>query len=301
MFRLNKILMLLIIFGLAVILSAETSGEYGFQLLKIASGPEGASQAGTGAFNSGEAYAFMINPTAGLFADHRAISIAQNYWIFDTKLNSAGYINTNGKTAFGVAYRYLDYGKLENRTDTGELIGEFHPMDLIFSLNFGYRITPNQYAGINANALYEKIDTASSFGYTFDLGYTYLSFFKGQKFSAAIKNLGQTSAMENETIDLPISFELGVIQEFDINTIKLFSELKLIRNIDDDEFKAVLGTKVRLNNIFDLKLGYKLNFDAESFSAGFGINLKKISIDYAYVPFEYHINDVHVIGLTYKF
>ena len=301
MFRLNKILMLLIIFGLAVILSAETSGEYGFQLLKIASGPEGASQAGTGAFNSGEAYAFMINPTAGLFADHRAISIAQNYWIFDTKLNSAGYINTNGKTAFGVAYRYLDYGKLENRTDTGELIGEFHPMDLIFSLNFGYRITPNQYAGINANALYEKIDTASSFGYTFDLGYTYLSFFKGQKFSAAIKNLGQTSAMENETIDLPISFELGVIQEFDINRIKLFSELKMIKHVDDDEFKAVLGTKVRLNNIFDLKLGYKLNFDAESFSAGFGINLKKISIDYAYVPFEYHINDVHVIGLTYKF
>ncbi|OPX29352.1 MAG: hypothetical protein B1H06_01615, partial [Candidatus Cloacimonas sp. 4484_143] len=65
--------------------------------------------------------------------------------------------------------------------------------------------------------------------------------------------------------------------------------------------RAVLGTKVRLNNILDFKLGYKLNFDSESFSAGFGINLKKISIDYAYVPFEYHINDVHVIGLTYKF
>ncbi len=291
----------MVIFSLAVMLTAETSGEYGFQLLKIASGPEGASQAGTGAFYSGEAYAFMLNPTAGLFAEHRAISIAQNYWIFDTKLNSAGYINTNGKKSFGVAYRYLDYGTLINTTDNGTIIGEFHPMDLIFSLNFGYRITPNQYAGINTNALYEKIDTASSYGYTFDLGYTYLSFIKGQKFSASIKNIGQTSAMENETIDLPISFELGVIQKFDINIIKLFSELKMIKHIDDDELRAVLGTKVRLNNILDFKLGYKLNFDSESFSAGFGINLKKISIDYAYVPFEYHINDVHVIGLTYKF
>ncbi len=299
--RINKILMMLIIFSLAVVLSAETSGEYGFQLLKIASGPEGAAQAGTGAFSSGEAYSFMLNPTAGLFAGQRIISIAQNYWIFDTKLNSAGYINTNGKTSFGVAYRYLDYGMLENRTDTGELIGEFHPMDLIFSLNFGYRITPNQYAGINANALYEKIDTASSYGYTFDLGYTYLSFMQGQKFSAAIKNLGQTSAMENETIDLPISFELGVIQKFNINTIMLFSEIKMIKHIDDDQLRAVLGTKVELNRIIDLKLGYKLNFDAESFSAGFGINLKKISIDYAYVPFEYNVNDVHVIGLSYKF
>ena len=299
--KINRILMILIILGLTVVLSAETSGEYGFQLLKIASGPEGAAQAGTGSFSSGEAYAFMINPTAGLFAEQRTISVAQNYWIFDTKLNSAGYINTNGKSSFGVAYRYLDYGKLENRTDTGELIGEFHPMDLIFSLNFGYRIKPNQYAGINVNALYEKIDTASSYGYTFDLGYTYLSFLQGQKFSAAIKNLGQTSAMENETVDLPISFELGIIQNFDINTIKLFSEIKMIKHIDDDEFRAVLGTKVELNRILDIKLGYKLNFDAESFTAGFGINLKKIALDYAYVPFEYNVDDVHVIGLSYKF
>ncbi len=301
MYKINKILIILIILTLAVFLTAETSGEYGFQLLKIASGPEGASQAGTGAFSSGEAYSFMLNPTAGLFSKQRIISIAQNYWIFDTKLNSAGYINTNGKSSFGVAYRYLDYGKLENRTDTGALIGEFHPMDLIFTLNFGYRITPNQYAGINANVLYEKIDTASSYGYTFDLGYTYLSLIKGQKFSASIKNVGKTSAMENETIDLPISFELGAIQEYYINTIMLSGELKLIKHIDDDELKAVFGTKIELNKILDLKLGYKLNFDAESFTAGFGINLKKIALDYAYVPFEYHINDVHIIGLTYKF
>lgn len=287
--------------SLSLVVNAETSGEYGFQLLKIASGPEGASQASTGAFSSGEAYSIMLNPSAGLFARQSIISVAQNYWIFDTKLNSAGYLTNSGKTAFGVAYRYLDYGKLENRTDTGLLIGEFHPMDLILTFNFGYRLTPNQYAGINVNALYEKIDTASSYGYTFDLGYTYLSIITGQKFSLAVKNIGQTSAMENETIDLPVSFEAGVIQDFKFDTFGFSSELKVIRHIDDDAFKAVIGTQVKLNKIFDVKVGYKFNYDAESFSAGFGVNLKKIALDYAYVPFEYHINDVHVIGLTYKF
>jgi len=299
--KINKILLIALLLSLAIFLNAETSGEYGFQLLKIASGPEGSSQASTGAFSSGEAYSIMLNPSAGLFARQSIISVAQNYWIFDTKLNSAGYLTNSGKTAFGVAYRYLDYGKLENRTDTGLLIGEFHPMDIILTFNFGYRITPNQYAGVNVNALYEKIDTASSYGYTLDLGYTYLSYFKGQKFSLAIKNIGQTSAMENETIDLPISFEIGVIQDYQINSIGFSSELKIIRHIDDDAFRTVIGTQVKLNKIFDLKFGYKLNYDAESFSAGFGINLKKIALDYAYVPFEYHINDVHVIGLTYKF
>ena len=301
LFRINKILMILMIISLTGILIAETSGEYGLQLLKVASGPESAAQGGTGEFSSNDAYAFIINPSAGLFAKQRAISIAQNYWIFDTKLNSAGYINTNGKNSFGVAYRYLDYGELENRTDTGELIGEFHPMDLIFSLNFGYRFAPNHYAGINANVLYEKIDTASSYGYTFDLGYIYLTLFRGLKLSAAIKNLGQTSAMENETIDLPISFELGVIQDYSISSVNFSSELKILKYIDDDEFKVALGTKIMLNRIFALKVGYKLNYDTSSFSTGFGINLKKISLDYAYVPFKYEINDVHVIGITYKF
>ncbi|MCF7857806.1 MAG: PorV/PorQ family protein [Candidatus Cloacimonetes bacterium] len=299
--RTKRIILVAAYLTLSFTVFATTSGECGFQLLKISSGPEAAAQAGTGAFYSGEAFSFMQNPTALLFNNDNMISIAQNYWIFDTKLNTGGYGSSNGKTAFGAAYRYLDYGKLENRTDTGLLIGEFHPMDLILTFNFGYRIKPNQYAGINVNALYEKIDTASSYGYTFDIAYTYITVLRGQKLSIAVKNLGRTSEMENETIMLPISFELGIVQEAEINNIGIAGECKFLKHVDDDIVRIVIGSTIQLNNILDIKFGYKHKFDAESFTLGFGLNLKNISFDYAYVPFKYNVNDVHVIGLSYKF
>ena len=65
--------------------------------------------------------------------------------------------------------------------------------------------------------------------------------------------------------------------------------------------RAVIGLGIRPVEKLDLRFGYKFNYDAEDLSLGIGINLKKISIDYAYIPFQYEINDVHIIGINYKF
>jgi len=297
----KKVILMIFIMVFAVLLKAETSGEYGFQMLKISAGAALSAQGGTGAFFSNDAYGFIQNPAAGLLKRKRVISLSQNYWIFDTVINSGAYAYSNRKRSFGFGYRYLDYGKLEDRDDTGTLLGEFHPMDLVLSTNFGYRLTPDHYAGVNVNLLYEKIDTSSSYGFTIDLGYTYLTPIKDMLISAALKHLGKTSEMDKDVIDLPITGELSVVKNFQLVSKNFSTELKAIKHIDDDEFKAVWGINFEINRTFNLKLGYKFNYDSEDISAGFGINLKKISLDYAYIPFDYEIDDVHIIGLTYRF
>lgn len=299
----KKYIYILIVIVLAGILQAETSGEYGFQMLKISSGADGSAQAGVGAYTSSDAFAYIQNPSAALFNRGRKISIAQNYWIFDTKINSGSYSYSNGKSSFGAGYRYLDYGTIERRPDTGSLIGEYHPMDMVLSFNFGYRITPDHYAGVNLHALYEQIDSASALGAAFDLGYTFLTPIQNLKLNAAVKNLGKTSAMNEEVIELPISSELGLVYKSDFNFAVFSYEMKVIKHIDDDELRAIFGVKTEITKKLNLKLGYKYNYDVEGFTAGFGINLKKIAVDYAYVLFdaESEIDNVHVIGLTYKF
>ncbi|MCK4653917.1 MAG: PorV/PorQ family protein [Candidatus Cloacimonetes bacterium] len=296
----KKVLIVLII-NLSVILFSETSGEYGFQMLKISSGANVAAQGGAGAFSSNDAFGFLQNPTAGLLSRNNVLSLTQNYWIFDTTINSGAYLNSKGKTSFGFAYRYLDYGKIDQRLDSGELIGEFHPMDLVLSINFGYRVTPDHYVGLNINALYEKIDTSSSYGFTFDLGYTYLTPFKDLKFSAALKHFGKTSEMDQDVIDIPFTGEIALIKDMNFFTVDFSTELKAIKHIDDDELKGVCGIRADINKTFNLKFGYKFNYDAEDISAGFGVNLNRISFDYAFVPFNYEIDDVHIMGITYKF
>ncbi|MFC1898628.1 PorV/PorQ family protein [Candidatus Cloacimonadota bacterium] len=297
----KKILLTLILINVLIVLTAETSGEYGWQMLKISSGVDCAAQGGAGAFSANDAFGFLNHPTAGLLSRNKVISLAQNYWLFDTTLNSGAYINSQGNKSFGFAYRYLDYGELDNYDDVGNFIGEYHPMDMVVTMNFGYRITPDHYAGINVNALYEKILTSSSYGVSFDLGYTYLAPFQGFQVNAALKNLGTTSKMDVENIDLPISGEIGFVQEHQLGAMLFSGDLRIIKYIDDDELKSVLGIRCDLNKILNLKAGYKFNHDAESFTVGFGVDLKKIYLNYAFIPLSSELDDAHILGLTYKF
>jgi len=183
----------------------------------------------------------------------------------------------------------------------GNITGEFHPMDMVITTNFGYRLTPDMYLATNVNFLYEKIDAASALGLAFDIGYTYLTPIQDITFIAAIKNIGKTGDMDKENIELPMAVEVSLIKTMQLKSIKLSNELKVMKYSDNDELKTTLGAKVHLSEILTLRLGYKFNYDAEDFSAGIGINLKKVQVDYAYVPFSSEIDDVHVIGLTYKF
>jgi len=297
----KKIYILIILLSIYIFTFAETSGEYGFQMLRIASGADLAAQGGSGTFYSRSAFGFLQNAAANLITRNHVISMTQNYWIFDTKLNSMAYSNSSGKSSFSVAYRYLDYGKIENRDETGTIIGEFHPLDLSLSTSFAYRITPDHYVGININGIYEKIDTSSSIGFSFDLGYVYLTNLKNLKIAATIKHFGKTTKMNEEDIDLPITAEISLADDFLINQIALSTELKVVKYFDDDQIKAIAGICIRPLDKLDLRFGYKFNYDTEDISLGIGINLKKIAIDYTYIPFKYEINDVHMIGINYLF
>ncbi len=297
----KKIYIILIMLLISASIFAETSGKYGFQMLRIASGADISAQGGTGAFFSGNAFGFLQNPAANLITRNQVISMTQNYWIFDTTLNSLAYTNSKGRSSISLGYRYLNYGKIESRDETGTIIGEFHPMDLAVSANYAFRITPDHYVGINLSGIYEKIDTSSSLGAAADIGYIYLTNLKNLKLTAAIKNLGLTSKMNEDDIDLPLTAEFSVVEDFQLNKILIFTEAKAVKYFDDDKMRAVIGLGIRPIEKLDLRFGYKFNYDAEDLSLGIGINLKKISIDYAYIPFQYEINDVHMIGINYKF
>lgn len=302
----KKISITALIILLSVGLIAETSGEYGLQVLKIISGADDAAMAGTGSFYSNSAFRFINSPAAGSINNTQIISFNQNYWIFDTTISSLSYLKSSGKSSFGIGYRFLDYGTLDGATDDGTPLGEFHPMDLILTTGFGYRFTPSHYLALNINGLYEKIDTESATGASIDFGYRYLTPVKGFEIASALKNLGKTTKMTNEELKLPITGEVSFIftefnKYFGMKNIALSSEIKLLKYIDDDEVKANIGIKALVRNNFNLKLGYKFNHDSESFSTGFGVTLKRINLDYAFVPFNDEIDDVHMLQLSFRF
>jgi hypothetical protein len=294
----NRIILIILLLVSVSALLAEVDGSKGFQMLRILVDPVTAAQGGNGSINSVSGYNFLDNAAAPLRQNGKNISFSQNFWLFDTSMSSIGYHNNSGNTSIGIAMRYLDYGKIDNRDETGEIIGEYHPMDFSVSFNMGVRLASAHYLGTNINGLYEKIDDSSSTGISFDLGYIYLTPLKNLNLMATAKNLGFTSNMDAQNIELPITFDLSISKIFLPSYNPITAEMKLIKEIDNDNLKAAFGAEVNIYENFYLRAGYKLGSDLEGISGGFGVRADRFMIDYSYNPISEGLDDVHLLGIS---
>ncbi|MFA7055981.1 MAG: PorV/PorQ family protein [Candidatus Cloacimonadales bacterium] len=274
--------------------------EYGFQILEINSSPSMSGMGDTGALATDDGLSFMNNPVAGLFNRSRIITVSQNFWLSDINIISGGYSLNKRKYHWGFGFQQLSYGKMEQRTETGEIVGEFHPVDFIGTINYGYRLGATHYFGINTKMLYEKIHTASSIGFSADLGYAWATPLKDLKLYSAVKNLGSTGKMDKEKIDLPVNYEVGVLKELFLAHYDLAFDAKVHKSLDTD-VAYNFGFQVKTFEILYLRGGYKINNDTNDLSFGIGIDYDSFNVDYAYLQMTNDFDNVHKISLSYKF
>ncbi len=278
----------------------ENAGEYGFQILEINSSPAMAGMGDTGALITDDALNFLSNPAAGLFNRSRIITVSQSFWLADTDIISGGYSVNKRKSHWGFAFRNLGYGTIDTRDEAGDIIGEYSPMDFVGTVNYAYRLGATHYFGINGSLLYEKISTASSYGFSTDLAYVWSTPLKDVKLYSAVKNLGTTAKMDQEKIDLPINYELGVSKEFMSNYYDLAFDAKILKSQDTD-LAYNFGMQIKTFEILYLRTGYKNNNDTNDLSFGVGIDYDSFNIDYAYMQMTNGFDDVHKLSLSYKF
>lgn len=298
--KINFIVIMLLVVVATLSAQHDNAGEYGFQILEIASSPAMSGMGDTGALNTDDALNFLNNPSAGLFNRSRILTVSQNFWLADTNIISGGYSLNKRKYHWGFAFRHLGYGTLDTRDEDGNIIGEFSPMDFIGTINYAYRLGATHYLGINANILYEKISTASSYGISTDLAYVWSTPIKDVRLYTTVKNLGTTSNMDDEKIDLPLKYELGITKEFLTRYYDLAFDVKTHKSQDTD-FAYNFGMQVKTFEALYIRTGYKANNDTNELSFGVGIDYDSFNIDYAYMQMTNGFDDVHKISLSYKF
>ncbi len=291
---------LIMLLPLSVTAINSNAGEYGFQFLQIPVNPAAAALAGNGIYANNYSGAFILNPAANLMDERFSISMQHCIWLTDTSCSQLIYSNGNRNRHFGLTARILDYGQLETRDDTGLLIGNFHPLDANILANFALRILPDHMVGINAGLLYEKLDTASSYGFSSDLGYMYLPPITNSLIFASVRNIGTTSKMDQERIKLPLGFETGIGYTMPKDDYNLSGQLALNKSVDSD-VRFTISSVLALRQILKLRLGYKTNYDEEGLTAGIGINWSNLEIDYGWTSFTDRLNDTHSFGITYNF
>ncbi len=299
----KKLFILILLIASFIAAHAEVNahaGTKGFKFLQIPVNPVSMSLAGRGVYSISNPASFVLQPSIATINSHQDLSVSHTLWLEDTNFTNIAYSNSDRVKHFGLILRSLDYGDVENRDDTGTLLGYYNPLDMNMMANIGFRLNPSNYFGINAGILYEKLNTASSYGFSTDLGYTYLPPITGTQISLAIRNLGYTAKMNEERIDLPISYEADFSKEIQFETNRLCMGMTAIQ-ANDEDFKGSLSAEFTFQNILSLRTGYKFNYAAEDITAGFGVKIKQFSVDYGWAAFNSELNDIHSLGITYSF
>jgi hypothetical protein len=291
---------MLLVLPLTLAAINDNAGEFGFQFLQIPVNPVAAALAGNGIYSDNYAGAFLQNPAANLMDERFSLSLQHSLWLVDTNCTQLIYSNGKRNKHFGLAMRILDYGQIDTYDDTATLIGTYHPIDANLLVNYAFRLFPDHLIGLNAGLLYEKLDTASSYGFNADLGYVYLTPLTNTILFTSVKNIGVTSKMEEEAIKLPVTFEAGAGYTYPWEYYKLSTQLALNKALDTD-VRATVSAQMALWEILDLRLGYKYNYDEEGLTAGLGINWKNLEIDYGWTANTDRLNDTHSFGITYNF
>ncbi len=299
--RITLLIALTVLVSYVIAHPVEIEANYGWKMLTIPSVPSVAGMAGTGSFVSCDAASFIQQPTAGLVGNINSVSGSQQNWIFGTKLNTLAINKSSYVNSFGFALKVLDYGDMKARDITGEIIGEFHPLDLNLVFNYAQRITPNIYTGINLLLLYQKIESHSSTGIAFDYGLTYFTPKQGLDFHFALKHFGVTTKVNHERIKLPYTPEISLSYDFPNHIHDLYIETVLLKHPDDSNLKARIGSRINLNQMLSIRFGYLVNYDKQDITAGLGLEWRRMSFDYAYLPFKDDIDDAHSFGISYRF
>lgn len=292
-------LIMILVIGLLMADIHADAGEYGYKFLNVPAGPISLALGNRSSLDGNPA-AFLLHPAVACETDQRVIGLSHSPWLEDTQANLLAYSYGKRVSHFGIALRNLDYGDVENRDDTGYLIGYYNPLDLDIMANYAYRMSPNLYFGFNFGALYQKLNTATSLGLHTDFGFSFMPPVADTKLSGSIRNIGNSTKTNNEKVRFPTSLEADLSKTFRFGAGEMMLGLGATKVVDE-ELKGSLYSELSLFKVLKLRGAYKSNYAAEGISAGFGLAIRRISLDYGFAAFSEGLNDVHSVGLAYQF
>ena len=239
------------------------------------------------------------NP-AGLLKIHdKEFTMTYNTWLADMKYSHVGYgLPLTDRTAIAFSASVLDYGNIEGRDLTGFPTGNIGGGDGVLAFTLAYRRTKNLGVGLTAKAMREKLDDNKAAAVAFDFGMIQQTGVPGLFIGASVQNLGSRIQFIKQSDPLPFTYRMGAAWNFYERRFQLGADILKRR---DSDFEYNLGLEYRPIRLFALRAGYSTENDLnDGVTAGFGIDISALHLDYAYVPYG-DLGNTHRMTLTFKY
>ena len=288
----------------------------GMQYLKIGVDAQMVGRGEAGISLSEGIQAVFWNPAGLSEIQGQGVFISHNSWIADISFDAFAYgYNLGNLGSIAVSAMWVDYGELkatsvahslDESNESGYIDeGIFQPVDLAFGLAYARKISSQFSMGGQVRYLYEsygsnvivltngeekKIDNTIS-AYSFDLGTRYLTGFKSLVFSMAIQNFSPDMKYHYESFSPPLTFKMGLAMDL-LDFFNNKSRSQLLVAVDalhprDYTERLNLGLEYDYLGMFQLRSGYRMNYDEGEFAIGGGlrypINNMQLRCDISYL------------------
>lgn len=319
-----KILTLLF-FVISVNLYAQVGGESIYNFLNITGSARQAALGGKVITLLDDVNQPLWNPSTINQKMDNKLGVNYLNYLGDVNYASASYAYMFNRHigTFQLGITYLNYGDFIGADEEGNETGEFGANDLSLSIGYSYKFFKSDfYLGANFKLINSVIENYSSFGMGGDIAVLYYNENRPYLLTLVFRNIGyQVTAFDEIREDLPFQIEFGAsyqaenvpikwhftvdnLQQWNLavsnpsNSSSDFDGNKSEEEITffDNAFRHfAIGAEFFPESVFNIRLGYNFRRASElkltnfrtfaGFTAGFGINFNKFSLNYAFTKF----------------
>ena len=274
------------------------AGESGLAFLKISAGARPSGMGSAFVALSNDASAPFWNPAGIAAVTQKQAQFTYTRWFQDVRHQMGSLVFPAGLGHLGVGLLLTSVDGFERRTIASEEpLGTFSSQDVLFLINYARRLSPSLHVGLVGKYLYEKIYVESASGWAVDLGLKYRTPIAGLSAGASLQNVGNTSAVLQQSIDLPLIARAGLVYT-------LLSE-KMIVALDyvfiDQRNHLHIGAELEPLPLLYLRAGYQSNYQEMAFSTGIGFSVGAFRMDYAFVPFDSDLGNTQRFAVLTRF
>ena len=315
MTKIQRYLLLPVCFGLFSSVAAQESGSV-FNFLNL---PVSAHSTALGGKNislvEDDISLAIQNPALLTGVSNHTVGFSFMTYLQGTNTGAAAYSQHVGERgAWGANVQFVGYGSTKETLLSGEIVGEFKPLDLCIAGQYSHILSERWAGGVTAKFIYSHYGPYTSCALAADLGLNYYDEDQDFSVSMAARNLGGQVKSFAETRDrLPADLEIGITKSLGHAPIRIsLTMVDLTRWTSDDYFTT--GTKLKAGSIFinhfvlaaeflpsdkfyvglgyNFRRGYEMTAAGSSHAAGLsfggGINLKRLKLGIAYA--KYHVS-----------
>lgn len=245
-------------------------------------------------------------------------------YVADISYLTAAFAKNFGQWGnLGVFVASLDIGDMvrtENvyNTDLGITersgnLGTFTAGDLMIGLSYARWVTNSLAIGGNISYIEERLDDVKVDNWNMDFGLYYATGFNSLRLSMVARNFGPDTEFTGfseiyglpQSVRMPVNFRFGVGYDFIESTDNSSHRLTtLLEGVHPNDGPERIHTAVEYSymNIFNLRGGYRFNYDEQGLTFGGGLNYTMGNIngriDYAYLDYG-RLTEVHLFTLGF--